>query len=575
MPVRNSDIADIFDQIADYLEIEGENPFRIRAYRNAVRTVSGLGSELKEMVAAGEDLKQLPGIGKDLAAKIHEILETGTAKALVKLQKRIPKTVIEMLKLPGLGPKRARILYRELNIKNLDLLAKAARSGRIRELEGFGQKTEKAILEAIEVQAQKEKRFKLAAVRPVVDHLVDFLKEVSGVNKVAVAGSYRRCRETVGDLDILVTARKNSPVMGRFMDYGAVDKVLASGATKTSVILKSGLQVDVRLVEPASFGAALQYFTGSKDHNIAIRRLGQQRGLKINEYGVFRFEKQVAGRTEASVYQALDLPLIPPELRENRGEIEAAAENRMPQLIALKDLKGDLHVHTRASDGRNSLEEMALAAKRLGLTYIAITEHSSRLKVAGGLDSRRLRQQIDEIESLNDRLKGLHILKGLEVEILKDGRLDLSDSELARLDLVVGTVHSHFNLSLEKQTERILRAMDQPYFSMLAHPTGRKINQRDPYQVDLTRIIKKAAERGCFLELNANPKRLDLTDIYCQMAKEQGVLVSINSDAHSVDASNDMQFGIGQARRGWLEKKDVLNTRSLAQVRKLLKTTMG
>jgi len=575
MPVRNSDIADIFDQIADYLEIEGENPFRIRAYRNAVRMVSGLGSELKEMVAAGEDLKQLPGIGKDLAAKIHEILETGTAKALVKLQKRIPKTVIEMLKLPGLGPKRARILYRELNIKNLDLLAKAARSGRIRELEGFGQKTEKAILEAIEVQAQKEKRFKLAAVRPVVDHLVDFLKEVSGVNKVAVAGSYRRCRETVGDLDILVTARKNSPVMGRFMDYAAVDKVLASGATKASVILKSGLQVDVRLVEPASFGAALQYFTGSKDHNIAIRRMGQQRGLKINEYGVFRFEKQVAGRTEASVYQALDLPLIPPELRENRGEIEAAAENRMPQLIALKDLKGDLHVHTRASDGRNSLEEMALAAKRLGLTYIAITEHSSRLKVAGGLDSRRLRQQIDEIESLNDRLKGLHILKGLEVEILKDGRLDLSDSELARLDLVVGTVHSHFNLSLEKQTERILRAMDQPYFSMLAHPTGRKINQRDPYQVDLTRIIKKAAERGCFLELNANPKRLDLTDIYCQMAKEQGVLVSINSDAHSVDAYNDLQFGIGQARRGWLEKKDVLNTRSLAQVRKLLKTTMG
>ena len=575
MPVHNSDIADVFDQIADYLEIEGENPFRIRAYRNAVHTVNGLGTELKEMAAAGEDLTKLPGIGKDLAAKIHEILETGTARALVKLQKRIPKTVIEMLKLPGMGPKRARILYQQLNIKNLDQLAKAARSGRIRKLEGFGQKTESAILEAVASRAQKEKRFKLATVKPTADSLIDFLKKVSGVKTVVAAGSYRRCRETVGDLDILVTARKNSPVIRQMLKYDAVDNVLASGTTKTSVMLRSGLKVDVRLVEPASLGAALQYFTGSKDHNIAIRRMGQQRGLKINEYGVFRFEKQVAGRTEASVYQALDLPLIPPELRENRGEIEAAEQDRLPQLIGLKDIKGDLHVHTRASDGRNSLEEMALAAKRLGLKYIAITEHSSRLKVAGGLDRRRLMKQIDEIDCLNDRLKGIQILKGLEVEILKDGTLDLSDSELARLDLVVGTVHSHFNLSREKQTERILRAMDEPYFSMLAHPTGRKINQRDPYQVDLTRVIDKARERGCFLELNANPKRLDVTDIYCQIAKQQGVLVSINSDAHSIDAFNDLEFGVGQARRGWLEKKDVLNTRSLAQVRKLLKQTMG
>ncbi|MGD9172729.1 MAG: DNA polymerase/3'-5' exonuclease PolX [Desulfobacterales bacterium] len=574
MPVHNNDIADIFDQIADYLEIEGENPFRIRAFRNGAHTVNGLGTELKEMVAAGEDLTQLPGIGKDLAAKIHEILKSGTAKALVKLQKRIPKTVVEMLKLPGLGPKRVRILYQKLNIKNLDQLAKAARNGRISKLEGFGQKTESAIIEAIASRAQKERRFKLATVKPTVDSLIDFLKKVSGVKTVMVAGSYRRSRETVGDLDILVTARKNSAVMRRFLEYDAIDNVLARGTTKTSVILRSGLQVDVRLVKPASLGAALQYFTGSKDHNIAIRRMGQQRGLKINEYGVFRFEKQVAGRTEASVYQALDLPLIPPELRENRGEIEAAEQNRLPQLIKLKDIKGDLHVHTLASDGRNSLEEMALAAKKRGLKYIAITEHSDRLKVAGGLDRRRLMRQIDEIEHLNDRLKGFHILKGLEVEILKDGSLDLSDSDLARLDLVVGTVHSHFNLSLEKQTERILRAMDHPYFSILAHPTGRKINQRAPYQVDLTRIIYKARERGCFLELNANPKRLDLTDIYCQMAKEQSVLVSINSDAHSIDAYNDLEFGVGQARRGWLEKRDVLNTRPLAQMRKLLKQTI-
>ena len=575
MPVRNIDIADIFEEIADFLEIDGANPFRVRAYRNAVRTVSGLGAELKDMVAAGEDLTKLPGIGKELAAKIHEILETGTAGALIKLQQRIPKTVIEMLKLPGLGPKRVRVLYKDLKIKTLDQLIKAARKGRIRALEGFGEKTETAIVEAVEARAQKEKRYKIAGVTPVVDSLIDFLKNVPGVNDVVAAGSYRRSRETVGDLDILVTARKSSPVMQRFLEYDEVARVLSSGDTRSSVVLRSGLQVDLRRVEQSSFGAALQYFTGSKDHNIAIRRLGQQRGLRINEYGVFRFEKRVAGRTEASVYRSVDLPFIPPELRENRGEIEAAADNRLPELIELKDLEGDLHLHTLATDGRNSIEEMALAAKKHGLKYIAITEHSDRLKVAGGLDPPRLMQQIDEIEGLNDRLKGVRILKGLEVEILEDGSLDLPDSVLARLDLVVGTVHSYFNLPLEKQTERILRAMDHRYFSMLAHPTGRLIDERDPYQVDMTRVIHKARDRGCFLELNSNPRRLDLYDIYCQVARAEGVLVSINSDAHSINDFDYLAFGVGQARRGWLEKDDVLNTRPLAQLRKLLNRTMG
>ncbi|MGD9132476.1 MAG: DNA polymerase/3'-5' exonuclease PolX, partial [Desulfobacterales bacterium] len=561
--------------IADFLEIEGENPFRIRAYRNASRTVSGLGAELKDMVADGEDLTKLPGIGKELAAKIHEILETGTAKALIKLQQRIPKTLIEILKLPNLGPKRVGVLYKDLKIKNLEQLSLAARKGRIRSLEGFGEKTEKAILEAVEARAQKEKRFKIAAVKPTVESLIDYLKKVPGVIDVVAAGSYRRSRETVGDLDILVTARKTSPVMKRFREYDEVADVLSGGTTRSSVILRSGLQVDVRLVEKSSFGAALQYFTGSKDHNIAIRRLGQQRGLKINEYGVFRFEKRVAGKTEESVYKAVDLPYIPPELRENRGEIEAAREERLPALVELKDLKGDLHIHTRATDGRNSLEEMALAAKKHGLKYIAITEHSDRLKVAGGLDSPQLMDQIDEIERLNDELKGMRILKGLEVEILEDGSLDLPDAVLARLDLVVGTVHSYYNLPLEKQTERILRAMDHRYFSMLAHPTGRLINEREPYQVDLTRVIRKARERGCFLELNSSPRRLDLYDVYCQAARAEGVLVSINSDAHSINDFNNLAFGVGQARRGWLEKDDVLNTRPLAQLRKLLKKTMG
>jgi DNA polymerase (family 10) len=575
MPVHNTDIADIFEEIADFLEIEGENPFRIRAYRNAARTVSGLGEELKDMAAVGEDLTKLQGIGKELAAKIHEILETGTAKALIKLQQRIPKTVVEMLKLPNLGPKRVRILYQDLKIKNLKQLSRAARKGRIRALEGFGEKTEKAIFEAIEARAQKEKRYKIAAVKPTVDSLIEFLKKVSGVIDVVAAGSYRRSRETVGDLDILIAARKSSPVMKRLLEYDAIDKVLSSGATRSSVVLRSGLQVDVRLVAQSSFGAALQYFTGSKDHNIAIRRLGQQRGLKINEYGVFRFEKQIAGRTEASVYRSLDLPYIPPELRENRGEIQAAGDNRLPKLVERKDLKGDLHLHTLATDGRNSIEEMALAAKKHGLKYIAVTEHSDRLKVAGGLDPPQLMQQIDEIERLNDQLKGIRILKGLEVEILEDGTLDLPDAVLARLDLVVGTVHSYFNFSLEKQTERILRAMDHRYFSMLAHPTGRLIDEREPYQVDMARVIHKARDRGCFLELNSNPRRLDLYDIYCQAARAEGVLVSINSDAHSINDFNYLSFGVGQARRGWLEKDDVLNTRSLAQLRKLLKQTMG
>ena len=575
MPVHNNDIAAIFEEIADFLEIEGENPFRIRAYRNAARTVNGLAEELKDMVAEGEDLTKLPGIGKELAAKILEILETGTAKALIKLQQRIPKTVVEMLKLPNLGPKRVRVLYQDLKIKNLKQLSLAARKGRIRAHEGFGEKTEKAIFEAIEARAQKEKRFKIAAVRPTVDSLIDFLKKVSGVIDVVAAGSYRRSRETVGDLDILVTARKSSPVIERFVEYDEVAKVLSRGATRSSVVLRSGLQVDLRLVAQSSFGAALQYFTGSKDHNIAIRRQGQQRGLKINEYGVFRFEKQVAGRTEASVYKTLDLPFIPPELRENRGEIEAAADHRLPQLVECKDLKGDLHLHTHATDGRNSIEEMAQAAKKHGLKYIAVTEHSDRLKVAGGLDPPGLMQQIDEIDRLNDQLEGIQILKGLEVEILKDGTLDLPDAVLARLDLVVGTVHSYFNLQLEKQTERILRAMDHRYFSMLAHPTGRLIDEREPYQVDMIKIIHKARDRGCFLELNSNPRRLDLYDIYCQVAKAEGVLVSINSDAHSINDFNYLALGVGQARRGWLEKDDVLNTRSLAQLRKLLKQTMG
>ncbi len=576
MPIYNSDIADIFDEIADYLEIDAdENPFRIRAYRNAARSVRGLGAELKDLVAQKEDLTKLPGIGKELAAKILEILQTGSTHALKNLQDKIPAEVIQILKIPNLGPKRVRVLYHDLKIQSLKQLLQAAQEGRISSLPGFGQKTETHILEAIKAFSAKEKRFKIATVRMYVDSLLDYLKKVPRVKQAVAAGSFRRSKETVGDLDILVVADGRSPVMERFVDYEDVDEILSKGTTRCSVVLRSGLQVDLRLVEAQSFGAALQYFTGSQAHNIAVRRLGRQRGLKINEYGVFKMDARVAGDTEQSVYQSIGVVYIPPELRENRGEIEAARDSRLPRLIELKDLKGDLHSHTNWSDGRNTLEEMVQAAQQKDFKYLAVTEHSDRLKVAGGLGASRLLEQMEKIDKLNAHLRGITLLKGIEVEILKDGGLDLSDDILGRLDLVVGSIHSHFNLPRQKQTDRILRAMDHRYFSILAHPINRLIDERAPIDVEMTRIIQKAKDRGCYLELNSNPRRLDLYDTYCQVAREEGVLVAVNSDAHSVDSFDHLSYGVGQARRGWLEKENVLNTRPLGELRRLLKRTMG
>ena len=574
MPIYNADIADIFDEIADYLEIDGENPFRIRAYRNAARSVRGLGPELKDMVAQKEDLTRLPGIGKELAAKIVEISKTGSARALKKLQDKIPAEVRRMLKIPNLGPKRVRNLFRDLKLQSLEQLAQAAKDGRIRSMPGFGQKTETQILHALEAHAEKETRFKIAVVKPYVDSLLNYLEQVAGVQQVTAAGSYRRSKETVGDLDILVAAVSDSPVMDRFVDYEDVADVLSRGTTGSSIVLRSGLQVDLRIVEAESFGAALQYFTGSQAHNVAVRRLGRQRGLKINEYGVFKFEERVAGHTEESIYRSVGLAYIPPELRENRGEIEAARDNRLPRLIELNDLKGDLHAHTNWSDGRNTLEEMIKAAHKRGLKYLAITEHSDRLKVAGGLGATRLLEQIERIDRFNEEHTEITLLKGIEVEILEDGGLDLSDDILGRLDLVVGSIHSHFGLPLHKQTERILRAMDHRYFSILAHPINRLIDERPPIEVDMIKVIQNAKNRGCYIELNSNPRRLDLYDTYCRIAKEEGVLVAIDSDAHSMDSFDHLRYGVGQARRGWLEKDDVINTRPLAELKKLLKQTM-
>jgi DNA polymerase (family 10) len=574
MPIHNADIAAIFEEIADRLEIQGENPFRVRAYRNAARTLMEFPEEMRDILARGSELPKLPGIGTDLAAKIREIVTTGRSGFLERLRREMPPTVTELLKIPGLGPKRVKTLYHDLDIATVEQLYRAARDGRIRALPGFGAKTEQKILEAVEAHVSKTRRFKLAVAAQYADALCAHLRAARGVGQVTVAGSFRRMRETVGDLDILATASDAAAVIERFTHYDEVKEVLSAGTTRASVLLKSGLQVDLRVVAPASYGAALHYFTGSKAHNIAIRRLAQARGLKINEYGVFRGDERIAGEDEASVYASVGLPYIEPELREDTGEIEAARAGRLPHLVELGDLKGDLHAHTRATDGHDSLRDMALAAKKLGFEYLAITEHSRRLTVAHGLDPQRLLQQCDEIDRLNGEGLGITLLKGIEVDILEDGSLDLPDDVLGRLDLVVGAVHSRFDLSRARQTERILRAMDHPHFTLLAHPTGRLIEEREPYDVDMPRILRHARERGCFLDLNAHPERLDLIDSHCRMAREAGVLVSINSDAHSTFDFANLRYGVGQARRGWLEKADVLNTRTLATLRPLLARTL-
>ncbi len=574
MPVHNADIATVFEEIADLLEIENANPFRVRAYRNAARQLQGMGVTVADMLAKGEDLTELPGIGVDLAAKIKEIVETGTCQSLERLRKKTPPSITELLKIRGLGPKRVRTLYHELDVHTLEQLTRAAHDGRIRELPGFGVKTEQTILEAVSAHVTGPKRFKLAVAVQYTEPLRKYLQVIPGVKHVVLAGSYRRCKETVGDIDILVTAGDAVKVMDRLVAYDEVKDVAAKGSTRATVILRSGLQVDVRVVDEVCFGAALQYFTGAKAHNIEIRRLAREGKLKISEYGVFDGSKRVAGDTEESVYRAVGLPWIAPELRENRGEIEAARAGKLPRLVEFSDLRGDLHVHTKATDGHDTLREMAEAGRRRGFEYLAITEHSRRLTVAHGLDPQRLRKQLHEIDRLNDELKGITLLKGIEVDILEDGHLDLPDDVLSELDLVVGAVHSKFNLSRAKQTERILRAMDRPHFSILAHPTGRLLDSREPYDVDMLRIIRRARERGCFLELNAHPERLDLLDIYCQMARDEEVLVAISSDAHGTQDFDNLVYGVGQARRGWLEKQDVLNTRPLALLKSLLKRTM-
>jgi DNA polymerase (family 10) len=574
MPVHNADIAAIFNEIAELLEIQGANPFRIRAYRNAALTIGEFGRELAAMIRNGEALPKIPGVGDDLSRKIHEIASTGHCSLLDRLHRELPVTLTELLKVPGLGPKRVRALYEELHVQDIASLRSAAEQGTIQALPGFGTKTEQRILEAIRTHGGRERRFRRALAAQYAEALAGELRRTGDVHSVDIAGSYRRCKETVGDIDILVTGASSDAVMRRFTGYDEVQQVLSQGETRATVRLTSGLQVDLRVVEARSHGSALTYFTGSKAHNIVLRKRAQRRGLKLNEYGVFRGDKRIAGETEASVYEALGLPWIPPELREDHGEIEWAERAALPSLVTRRDLHGDLHCHTKASDGRATLQQMAEAASARGHDYLAITEHSQRLTAAHGLTPERLLKQIDAIDCVNDSLDGLTLLKGIEVDILEDGSLDLPDEVLGRLDLVVASVHSAFDLARARQTRRLLKAMDHPHFTVLGHPTTREIGKRPPIQADWLRVIRHARHRGCFVELNSQPKRLDLTDTLCRTAKDEGVLVAINSDAHSTQDLDNLDWGVGQARRGWLSADDVLNSRSLPQLRPLLKQTM-
>ena len=567
MPVQNAEIAAMFDQAAELLEIKGENQFRVRAYRRAARTVEGLPQSVKSLLSAGRDLSELPGIGKDLAGKIADIVATGHFQLLDTLKRKLPGELGEIATLPGLGPKRVKMLHDKLKVSTLNDLRRVIKKGRLHRIRGFGPMIERKLSAALEKPAS-QKRFRLSVAEAEAEALVAFLRN-SG--RVVVAGSYRRRRDTVGDLDVVVTAEDGAEVGDKLAGYENVGAVLAHGPTRTTVLLRSGLQVDVRAVPEQSYGAALLYFTGSQAHNIALRGLAAHRGWKLNEYGLFSGRRRIAGSTEEEIYKKLGLAFIPPELREDRGEIALAAANQLPRLVTREDIRGDLHVHSDWTDGTAPITAMAEAAQTRGYAYIALTDHSRRVAMAHGLDPARLSRQAKEIDRLNERLNGLTILKGIEVDILKDGRLDLPDTSLAKLDVVVAAVHSFFDLPRAAQTNRVIRAMTNRHVSIIAHPTGRLIGEREPYDIDMERVIAAARELGCHLEVNSQPERLDLNDNYIHAAKQAGVALAISTDAHSTDAYEYIRFGIDQARRGWLTAGDVLNTRPLADLRQMLR----
>ena len=571
MPPSNLQIAAAFDEIADILEFQNANPFRVRAYRKAARVVG----DLTEPLAAVADdpnrnLTEIEGIGDDLAGKIAAMLADGTMPQLAELQAQVPKGVLALMRVPGLGPKKAAVLHKELGIHSLDELKAACLEQRVRTVKGFGAKTEETILAGLDIAAAGDQRVLWADADAVVRQMASDLRSVEGVRRLEAAGSYRRGKETVGDLDFVAVAEAPATLMDRLAALVGADHVTARGETKMSVRLPTSVQVDLRIVPEESFGAALQYFTGSKDHNVVVRGLAKDQGLKINEYGVFRGETYVAGRTEEDVYAAVGLPWFPPELREARREFDWARSVGLPQLLEVGDLIGDLHMHTNETDGKSTLEEMVAAARRRGLRYVAITDHSQRVAMANGLTPERARRQWEAIDRLNSTLADFTVLKGIECDILEAGGMDLPDDVLAEADWVVASVHYGQNQPREQITARIVDALAHPYVSAVAHPTGRLINRRKPYDVDLAAVIEAAKRYGKFLELNANPWRLDLDDTACAAAKQQGVPIVISTDAHGVKELDKMRYGVLQARRAGLPQADVVTSRPWSDVKKLL-----
>ena len=569
--MNNSDISAAFDELGDLLEFQGANPFRVRAYRNAARTLKDLGEPLAAIAAnPARKLTDIQGIGDDLAEKIGVLLATGSLPQLEELRAQTPASVMALMRIPGLGPKKAAVLFKELAIQSLDELRAACETHQVQELKGFGKKTEETILAGLPLAAQAEVRLYWAEADVVAQDILQQLRKCQSIAQLEVAGSYRRGRETVGDLDILAISAQPEVAMDAFAALEGREATLARGDTRMAIRMARGLQVDLRVVPAESFGAALQYFTGSKAHNVILRGMAKDRGLKINEYGVYRGEERIAGATEEDVYAAMDLPWFPPELREARQEFEWAATGELPELIELADIRGDLHMHTTYTDGRATLDEMVLAARERGLKYIAITDHSKRVTMARGLDGERLRKQWDEVDRLNATLDGFEVLKGVEVDILEKGGLDLPDDVLVRADWVVASVHYGQNQPRAQITERIIGAIENPYVSAIAHPTGRLINRRKSYEVDLEAVFQAAHEHGKLMELNANPARLDLDDVACASAKRHGIPIVISTDAHSTDQLGVMRYGIIQARRAGLTKADVANTRTWKQMQKLI-----
>ena len=571
--MNNDKIAKTLSQLADLLEFTGANAFRLRAYRNGARLINELPDSIASMISGGEDLTKLDGIGKGVSDKCHELVETGTLKQLEELLTEVPKTVLDLLNVPKLGPKKCAALFNELGIETLEQLKAACEAGEVRVLSGFGAKTEQAILDGIAIAAAANERILWAEADKIAQRLREHMNGCKQVKQLEFAGSYRRGKETVGDLDMLVDSSKSDKVMDHFAEFDEITSVIVRGDTKMSVRLDNEFQVDLRVVPKDSFGAALQYFTGSKDHNVLIRGRAKQMGLKINEWGVYDTndkEKWIAGKSEVDVYETLQLPYFEPEIREARRELDWADKSELPELIELNDIVGDLHMHTTATDGKASIEEMADAARALGLKYIAITDHSKRVAMANGLDDKRLLAQWNEIDKINAKsVDDFLILKGIECDILENGDMDLPDKVLAKGDFIIASVHYGQNQPRQQITDRITGAIENPHVTMIAHPTGRLLNKREAYEVDIDAVFQAAKENKKLVELNANPIRLDLNDVYLLAAKTHGIPVVINTDAHRTKGLENMKYGIKQARRGCLTAGDVANTRSWAKMKKL------